>query len=336
MKFEVDEAGKNRIGLVILVLQLLYFAYFLISGVGVAGSAEKDQSILSKIWVLIPIDVVFLLYYSTYRSSKYFVLNLIINLVSNLMRGWSGVLLTVIFIESCILIRRKQVSWGKLFCCGLGITLLYPFLYYGKIFARYYGFASDATFNDFLNTLSSFDLLNLLSDAIIQIGDRIQLISSSISTYQISNQLGELISIGLVTPFWLEGIHSLAWDRLFYESHRLNVGQAIANILDPNSIDINWNSNPTLIGWFFILPFFGIFNIIYASILVLLASTLIKPISKDEVTKDFFWYMILVLLIPGWYGAYILFIYGCFLYFILHILFFVKMRSITAFLDRSF
>ncbi|WP_165803853.1 oligosaccharide repeat unit polymerase [Limnohabitans planktonicus] len=334
IKFKANEAGKNRIGLVLLVLQLLYFAYFLMSGVGVAGSTEKHQSILSQIWVLIPVDVLFLLYYSTYRGSKYFLLNLIVNIVSNLIRGWSGFLLTIIFIESCILIRQGRASWPKLFYFSLVIISLYPVLYYGKIFSRYYGLSSDASFDDFLNTLSSFDLINLLQEAIIQVGDRIQLISSAISTYEISNQLGDLIAIEIVAPFWNEGIHTLAWDRLFSETQRLDVGKAIANILDPYSLNINWNSNPTFIGWFFIIPILSFLNIIYASLLVCITSMLIKPISTAEVTKDFLWYMILVLIIPGWYGAYVLFVYGCFLYFLLHILFISKIKVVKSCQNR--
>jgi hypothetical protein len=334
IKFKPDEATGGRIGLLILFLQILYFIYFLISGVGVAGSTTKDQSILSQIWVLIPVDVLFLLFYSTYRDSKYLYLNLIVNLISNFIRGWSGVVLTVIFIESCILIRQKKLSSIKLFYYMALVIFLYPFLYYGKIFIRLYGSSVDPSASNFLDAIFSFDFISLLQGSFFQIGDRIQLISSAISTYEISNQLNDLISIGSVAPFWHEGIHALAWERLFSESPKQDVGKAIANILDPFSVEVNWNSNPTFIGWFFIMPLLSLFNILYISMLVLVSSIVMRTISMHEVTKDLLWYMVLVLVIPGWYGGYILFVYACLLFFLIHIILNVKIKRISNFARR--
>ncbi|WP_143009818.1 oligosaccharide repeat unit polymerase [Propionivibrio dicarboxylicus] len=310
----------DRIGILILVLQISFAAYSFFSGSRLAGSGASDASLISQIWVLIPIDVIFLLYYGAYRDEKYFKYNLGVNLVSNLLRGWFGIVLTIVFIESCQLVRKRRLTFPRFLAILFACVVAYPVLYFGKIFVRYYAFLDDVTVDGFLSQHVDVDVISLLEIAISQIGNRIQLISSAISTYELSTELERMVMDGNVYPFWAEGLHSLAFDRLFSEPHKLDIGQAIANILDPFSLVENWNSNPTFIGWFFVLPYFCIFHVIYGTGLVLVSSLAFRMVSGNEISKDIFWYMVLVLLIPGWYGAFVLFTYSCVLFLIMHLL----------------
>ncbi|MFM2030012.1 MAG: hypothetical protein RL517_1204, partial [Pseudomonadota bacterium] len=172
----------------------------------------------------------------------------------------------------------------------------------------------------FVSYVTTSDIINVFFIAVFQVGDRLQLLSSAVSTFEMSELLNRAISNGKIQQFWLEGIHGVAFDRLFLNtSNRLSIGEEISILLDPFAIDVNWNSNPTFIGWFFVEPYYSIINIFYASLLVSLSTLFVKSISISETSKDMLWYMVLVLMVPGWYGAYFLFVYSCFIFFIMHL-----------------
>ena len=320
IKFIPSNNQVNIISILVLTIQILFFIYIILSGTRVAGSALRDESILSKVWVLVPIDVIFLLYYSTYRSCRYYYLNLLVYICSNLLRGWSGMFLTIIFIESCRRFRLNQISLKGVLIFSLFIILIYPVIYYFKLYLRYKSIDS-SMLDSFVLDLNTSDILSIFYISISQIGDRLQLLSSAISTYEMSESLNHAIAIGKIHPFWLEGIHGVAIDRLFFNTNnRLSIGEEISTLLDPFSTQVNWNSNPTFVGWFFVEPFFAIINILYASFLVVVATVFMKSIIISEASKDMLWYMVLVLMVPGWYGAYFLFVYSCILFFAMHLL----------------
>ena len=110
LKFRIDEnLIGQRIGLTILFLQILYLIFNLASGVNIAGSNNaRSDSVISLIWILIPVDLLFVIYYGLYREDRYFYSNLSLWLLSNFLRGWSGVFLVVVFMEWCRRFRRNQ------------------------------------------------------------------------------------------------------------------------------------------------------------------------------------------------------------------------------------
>ncbi|WP_198120657.1 oligosaccharide repeat unit polymerase [Massilia rhizosphaerae] len=310
----------KRISWTLAFLQAMFLLYVLVTGSFVAGSTSRDQSLLSMLWVFVPVDVLFFIYYGFYRQSRYFKLNCVIWLMSSLIRGWSGVLLTMIFFESSRLIRARAIKAKHVLWGGLLFLVGYPLIYFLKLFVRYYAYKQNAGFSEFLGVYESIDVLQAMGIALQQVFDRLQLISSSIGVYQLASALGENYSQGLMYPFWLEGIHGLAIDRLFGDPYHLSAGVAFAQQLDPAS-EVNWNANPTIIGWFFIVPQYASLNFLYALVVSALLALMGKMLKPTEESRDMVWYAWLVLLIPGWYGAFFLYVYAMFLFIVLHMIF---------------
>ncbi|WP_301952096.1 oligosaccharide repeat unit polymerase, partial [Shewanella xiamenensis] len=116
LKFNRDENDISvRLGFFILFIQVCFFLFNSYYGVNVAGTNNKTADTpLALIWVIIPADALFVVYYAFYRDSKFFKVNLIFWLFSNIIRGWAGVILFVIFFEWCRLVRRNTLSFTKI------------------------------------------------------------------------------------------------------------------------------------------------------------------------------------------------------------------------------
>lgn len=332
LKIFHNESVSNKIGIILLILQILFIAYFLSTNTYVAGSNVRDDSILSLLWVLIPVDILFYIYYGIYRDQKLFFPNLIIWLLSSFLRGWTGVLLTVLFFESCRRFRSGTLNFSKILKYSILIIFLYPPLYLTKLYIRSFGsmgfsglvFSFDIdNFLYFFNSLSLFDSITL---SLTQIFERLQIISSAVAIYQYSSNLYSDLNHGLIYPMWMEGIHGIAIDRIFGGPVLQNLGVSFAQYLDPLSSDINWNSNPTFVGWLLIDPSMSLLYVSYAVLLCLISMILVKRMSSKMLSLDMVWYAWLVYLVPGWFGAFFLFIYSLFLMYGLHIVigFFAK------------
>jgi hypothetical protein len=311
-----DEFYADGIGRLLLFLQILFFVYFIASGTYVAGSTKKDASVLSQIWVLIPVDVLFFVYYGFFRESKYFKANFLVWLISNLARGWSAVILTTIFFESCRLIRSGRLKFRHILIAIPVVTIFYPLVYFGKLFIRFYSYNADAGWDGFIATLDSIDLGDAVVLAVAQIFDRLQVVSSSIVMYEMSADIQKFFDHGLLYSFWQEGIHWLALDRILGVPPSLNMGQVLAYTLDPWADDINWNANPTLIGWFFVMPWKTAAILCYTLFVCGATLFLAKTMVVNPETEDMVWYGWVVLIIPGWYGAFILLFYSVVLFFV--------------------
>lgn len=304
------DCGGEKFGRLLLLFQGLFFIYFTWAGTHIAGSTERDTSVLSQFWVLVPVDVIFYVYYGVYRHSRMFKPNLLVWVASNLVRGWSGVLLTIIFFESCRLARSGRVSVKHLFWGALLVAVGYPFLYLFKIFIRFYSVKVDVGVDQFFLMLDGTDLSRLILLSLEQIFNRLQLISSPVALHVFAPELRDEFFRNGFYPFWLEGLHGLAIDRVFGNATMLSLGQAFANILDPLSVDVNWNANPSLVGWIIVFPFLWPLLVIYTLILCWLSVFLTKKLSASSEAMDMVWYSWLVLLIPGWFGAFFLFVYS--------------------------
>lgn len=317
VRVESPERVDKGISFTLLAVQLLFLVYALASGAYVADSVVQGGSLLSLIWVLIPVDVLSFIYYGFYRKSPYFKINCAAWIVSSLLRGWSGILLTVIFLESCRLIRARAIKARHLFVSGLALIVGYPVIYFGKLLVRFYASQPDADFSTFWSLYEAISIFDALGIAVQQVFDRLQLISSSIAVHEIAPALRADYYNGLIQPFWLEGLHGLVLDRVLGAPEPLNLGQVLALQFDPLSV-VNWNANPTLIGWFFILPQYAVLNFLYALLLGTAFVLLGRMLKNTPESSDMMWYAWLVLLIPGWYGAMFLYVYAMFLFVIMH------------------
>ena len=320
VRADMPETVDKRISFTLFALQLMFLAYALASGAYVADSTVQGGSLLSLIWVLIPVDALSFIYYGFYRGSPYFKLNCAAWVISSLLRGWSGVLLTIIFFESCRLIRQRAMKARYIFASAAALVVGYPLIYFGKLFIRFYASQQNPDLSAFWSLYQSINLFDALGIAVQQAFGRLQLISSSIAVHEIAPALRADYYNNMFQPFWLEGLHGLVLDRLLGKPDALNVGQVLALQFDPLSL-VNWNANPTLIGWFFILPQYAVLNFLYALLLGTVFVLMGRMLKQTPESRDMMWYAWLILLIPGWYGAMFLYVYVMFLFVALHVIF---------------
>lgn len=317
VRSDLDNPWMRRVGPLVMLLQLLFMSYFLYTGTYVAGSNTRDRSILSAVWVLVPIDMIFLGYYGTAGRSRWARANMLVWIVSGLIRGWTGALLTVLFIESCRAIRARTLRFRTVALVALLTVLLYPPVYYAKLFYRFAGTEGLLTFvttfeaSEVAATFESVSAADAVAHSFSRVLDRLQIVSSATVAYQAAPELEAEISNHRVLPAWLEGIHGIGLFRSLGMTPPLDLGQAVAYYIDPLSSDRNWNSNPTLVGYLFATPFpFSVVVLLYATALCTVSIFVMRLLKWDENSKDILWYAWLVYLVPGWFGAFFLFIYS--------------------------
>lgn len=318
-----QDSGRD-VGLVLLSLQIGFIFFVFTEGVFVAGSTERSTSIWSQFFVFFSCDTLFLLYYAYYRDNRLYVPNLIAAIASSLIRGWIGIFMTLIVLESIRLLRRRQLSITKIAVITSLILLLFPLLQILKITIRT---AAMGTSLDYVNLLSSLSsnieaehLLNIFYGAFQVLIDRLQILSQYIVIYQNGDYLYSLYQGGQILPFWLDGIHGIAYHRFFGDTIPDNLGVHLAKLLDPLNTDVNWNSNPGLLAWFMINPLIGFAYGIYTISILYFTIVFIRGIRhKQPEVKDVVWLSWLVFLIPGWTGSLFLFFHTVFIFYFIHI-----------------
>ena len=318
------QKDDRSFGYVLFLLQLIFIYFFTSTGTFVAGSTVRSESVWTVFWVLINVDTLFFIYYGFSRESRTFIPNLVIAVISNVLRGWSGIFIWVIFMESARLIRSGRLSFSKIFFGSIFVVLMYPLIYIIKLQVRLLLSDSGVDFNDMdimsLN-LSSFgyeNYLDLLVGSFLQIFERLQLISSQLVVYQYSLELADGLFSGLIAPFWMEGIHGIAYERIFGLEPVVNLGVSLANLIDPVQVEINWNANPGYASWFFLSPFLAPLYVAYTLGLIFVAVWLVKRMSVRISSMDMLWFACLLYVVPGWLASFVLFVHSLIIFYLFH------------------
>jgi len=305
-------------------LQLAFIAFFTITGTFGAGSTTRSESVWSMFWVLISVDSLFCIYYGFYRNSRLFWPNLAIAIISNLLRGWSGIFILIAFMESARMIRAGKFSFGKALLMGLGGMLLYPALYAVKLQVRL--MSSTGAEIDFLamleqvfSTLRPSDYGDLLVMAILQIFERLHHVSNLIVVYQNANVFSHYLEAGQMMPFWMEGIHGLAIYRITGITPLADFGHVLADVIEPMQTDVSWNANPTFAGWFFVAPFWSLLYLTYVFGLMTFAIVIIKRLRGTIFAYDMLWFACLSYLLAGWLASFVLLVHSFIVFYLFHL-----------------
>ena len=89
-KVEINHYVDKNIGYILLILQVLFLNYCMYYNVGIAASEHISKTtLLRKIWLLIPIDWMFIIYYSLHKKNNLVRVNIPLCIISNISRGWS-------------------------------------------------------------------------------------------------------------------------------------------------------------------------------------------------------------------------------------------------------
>jgi len=327
-----DALAANRLGCLLILLQLGFLVFNLAYGVNVAGQkTTRDLGLLSYFWVLVPVDSLFVIYYLVYRESGFFKANFSLWLFSNIIRGWSGVFLFIIFLEYCRSYRAGKVNHFYVAILAVFVVAMYPLIYSFKVGAR----TGDLSLI-LLNILTLLDFshyVGQVGEGISHLVGRIQVTSMVYESISLTDDLQEGFLRGDFVPFWKEGIFGIAYDKLFHGERGLTLGVMFTEYAGLNSGDSfgNWNTNTGLVTWFFVAPFLSPFFVTYIVFLCLLSTFLVKSMRRSPYSLDGLWFVWLIYLMPPWIGAFVSFIYALFIF-----IFIQRVASIVPRVSMSF
>lgn len=311
------------VGVLCLMLQLAYIAFFTMSGVGVAGSTNRVDSPFSVVWVLLNADSIFFIYYGFYRSNRMFWPNLLASAVSNLLRGWNGIFIIILFVESCRLMRSGKLRLKHVLLGTIFIVVVYPIIWSLKWQVRVLLSAGVQTaglselMTGVAKNLGASGVTEIIGITLLGLLTRLHLVSVVTVVLQSSHELAAKITQGLVNPFWREGLLGLTLDRLS-GIRTPDLGVAIADQLDPFH-ESNYNANPGFVGWFFIQPWAIPLFILYSGLLCWISIYLVKKLAPKQNALDMLWFAWCLYLVPGWIASFILFSFVLVVFHAMHL-----------------
>lgn len=320
-----DAEMGARIGRVLLVLQIIFACFNLATGVNIAGSnTVKTDSVFAMFWVLVPVDILFFIYYGKYRDNKYFWVNALVWVVSNMLRGWAGMYLFILFFEWCRAVKRGRVRVKHVVITAILVVVLYPVFTNLKWLFRLS--ATGVPLGDLATTLfdnaSQLDFFALLGEGVGHIVGRLQVTSLVVEVIHLRDFLQAKFAAGEFMGFWSEGLHGIIYDRLFSAQKSVSIGVAFTQYgpFDASSGAAgDWNTNIGYVGWFFIAPFLAPLYLAYTFFLAWLSFYLLKKLGDSDSARDMLWLAWLVYLLPPWFAVFTTFIYALFVFLLLKI-----------------
>lgn len=318
LKFPISHKTLGRrIGVILVILQIFFFFFNQYYNVNTAGSnLIRTNSVLSLFWVLVPVDMLFLIYYAIYRDSKYFKWNVLIWLISNLSRGWAGVFVFVIFFEWCRLSREKKINSIKVIIGIFLVLLLYPLLSIFKWIMRTplsVGESKiDVASEVIERNLRDLNYFELIYSGIEHIVARLQMTSVIAETYRLRDVIEKGFETGEFTSYWFDGLHGVVISRVFSLEREMNLSVALTKYFEFSwSFEVgNWNINPSIVSWFIIKPENSVLFVVYLIAICSLSVFFMKIISKGKRSMDLVWITWMLYLIPFWNNTFVNFIYS--------------------------
>lgn len=255
---------SRKYAIFLLVFQIAFLSYNLIYGVNIAGvEAKSSNFIINILFVLIPADLLFILFSPYIKSNKWFYLNLILFVISNTLRGWMGGILLAIFVAMCrkevIRISLKSFAWILLSIIVL--ILFLPYLNQMKWVIR-----SDGSVVDAIQAVNDIGYLRLVEESLFYVFNRFQHNYHVALLLENHNSLSIKYNDGYIMPFWMEGIVQTIFSSIFNLDVMPTLGNQMARDLFYS--EETWSSNPGLSGWFIVLQEKFIFLVLYALLLL--------------------------------------------------------------------
>lgn len=321
-----DGPQSRFVGILLFALQLGFIAFFEATGTFVAGSTERSDNPLSVIWVIVSVDTLFFVYYGFYRESRLFWPNLAISVVSNVLRGWTGIFILIAFMESARAMRRGKFSFKILAPLALVFMLAFPALNLLKLQIRFMssGAAEDVSIislaQGVIADMGVSDYVDLMESSGEALLARIHLVSNTIAVEQMQGVLSSKLRNGDILPYWKEGIYGIAYDRLAAKPPKFNIGVALAYAIDPDQEEGSWNSNPGYASWIILDPASAPLYIAYTLGLLFVCIAVVKRMGGGIAAYDMLWWACLGYLVPGWTASFVLFMNSVLMFYAIHLL----------------
>lgn len=227
-------------GQLVFVLQLITLGALIHSGHGRAGFRPESVDAFAIIASYLKADFFFILYYGHARAKRVPIVNLALYIVSNSLRGWSGMWLVLLLIEAYYVVVRvgRDLPLKKLAVLTLAGLLLFPYANAVRNTMR----GSEAEALSYLQ--SYFVLANRLQHA-----TNVMLIAQEATVLKTDYQASR------IRPWFLHGA-PLPIVRLFdRDGDSLDTFITKIYLIEADNADVDsfWYTNVGIAGWFFIV-----------------------------------------------------------------------------------
>ena len=310
-KNKQDNLIPVSIGKLVFILQLIGFLNTLIFDFGRVGGVNQSDDIFLIIFSYIPIDSIFLVYYGHQRSKCLPFSNLVLFIISNSIRGWSGIWSMLFLIESYYAWRSLPI---KKLLSRLLLTVIIGFL----IFPIVNKFKDDIRGTVSIEDDSFFESSSKLTYRLEQIMNilLIKQEQNNISTALINNQILPFYADNKIGSLIFRDSHSIQLQKFLTINYMINFN-AVGNDIDQDSL--GWFSHVGIAGWLYIIDWYiwPIYFLYIAGIIIIpywLAARFIGVATMIPI----FHMMTIIYVFHGWLSMQISFIYGVIWYVFLY------------------
>lgn len=284
----------------LLIWQILFCLFNYYYGVNLAGVyGGNPNAILNYIFIFFPADVLFLIMSIHLKSNKMFVLNNVVYLFSNLIRGWMSAPLIFIIL---FFIRKGSMRVdikNLIVILGIFLILLFltPFLFELKWIAR-----SNSLYSGVINNVLDRGYFESLNLTLTYIFSRFQHIYHVALLSQKSDFFYMLYENGRILPYWSEGFLQNIIIKLLNIEVADTLGLNVArNVFSSQE---EWSANAGLSGWVFVLQEKFVFFYAYILFILLIPFYIVKKYlgNKSLMLMGVF---SIFYLFHGWIGSYL-------------------------------
>jgi hypothetical protein len=289
------------LGVLVLLFQSVGMLALFLYDFGRVGGLKESQAAIPRIISYISPDALFIIYYTHARATRFPFVNSIAYVISSALRGWSGFIVILFFIETYYLLKRTPTKHALAWVGGLLVLLFAIFPKVNAIRDSIRGaiILSEQNYSEAFETL----LTRLQHVAVVEIAaqdrDRIQ----------------GFIRDGDLVPFYAD--NKLGFKLLYRKPGALSVQQYLAlksTLFGPDSDqDIPdetqmWYTHTGIAGWFFMLPYYKkpLFILFVLAIQLFPYWLLSKTIGSKSMVPALHCAAI-VYVFHGWFGPQILF-----------------------------
>ena len=297
--YKSDLIGSKK-AFFLFFFQLCFLMYNSYYGTNIAGASIKaSNSIFNMFFVLLPADLFYILFAPYLKSNKWFLLNSLLYVISNTLRGWMGAILLAFFVYLC---RKEEIkitikSFINYFIFLIIIVLLIPYLFLLKWMVR----SSDSL-------LSVFEIVNkdsyfsLLGDGLYYVFNRFQHNYHVALIWENSEKLVLAYKSGKILQYWGEGVIQTIFIKILNLGEMKSLGQTMVYSLFYSQG--TWNSNPGLAGWLIVLQEYFILYILYISFILYLGFYIAKKFYDNKMFLILSVFSVFYLF-HGWIGTYV-------------------------------
>ncbi|MAM00603.1 MAG: hypothetical protein CL583_19395 [Alteromonadaceae bacterium] len=287
-------------GYLLIVLQVSFAIFNSYMAVNIAGTGARldESSLLNYVFIVFQPDLLFIIIAISLRSSLLFHINVLIFLISMLLRGWMGgvFIVFIIYIIRYYPVRLSVNSTVKLLGVAFLILASLPFILEAKWAVR-----GGASILDVLMRAQDIMTYDNYLTAFSYLVNRFQHVGHVALLLERSDLLKNLYLDGAFSSYWLDGLPQYAAIKVFGgEFHSLN-SFMVHYIFGVSGA--SWNTNPGIAGWFFILREHSVFLILYLLLFLTLPFYFAVRYGGARVSLLLACFSLLYLF-HGWFGAY--------------------------------